>query len=147
MITKEMKEEMLKLIDNLKRLYASYWALSNKETLEAIRTLIESQPEPPEPMAGELEALAIKKTDELMNDIDSGDWQANLSFVKSLLQSRPKVEEPKTDMGKWLYRFYHAWTLSSEGVLEKEAEESYAEICKRLELTIPDRNIEVEEGK
>ena len=48
------------------------------------------------------------------------------------------LDEPKTDMGKWLYRFYHAWQLSSEGVLDEEAEESYGEICKRLERTIPD---------
>ena len=40
------------------------------------------------------------------------------------------------DMGKWLYRFYHSWQLSSEGVLDKEAEEAYSEICKRLERSI-----------
>ena len=45
----------------------------------------------------------------------------------------------ETDMGKWLYRFYESWKGCSLGISDKEAEEAYAEICKRLEKSIADQ--------
>ena len=53
----------------------------------------------------------------------------------------------ETDMGKWLYRFYESWKGCSLGISDKEAEEAYAEICKRLEKSIADQEQGVDEEK
>jgi len=83
--------------------------------------------------------------DELLAELAYLD-QAEYIDKQACVQLKAIVEQHfsifETDMGKWLYRFYHSWQLFSEGVLDGEAEKAYAEICKRLEKSIADTEAE-----
>jgi len=80
-----------------------------------------------------------------------GIWMKYLEhWDEAYIQLRKIVEEHfsviETDMGKWLYRFYESWKGCSLGISDKEAEEAYAEIYKRLEKSMADPEQVVDEG-
>ena len=74
---------------------------------------------------------------------DDRDALEEVMGILSTAGEQSPDSEQQTDMGKWLYRFYYAWKQYSDNPLDKEAEESYQEICKRLERTMPQDSVGV----